>query len=458
MLKYNETIRKGVNAVAAKTKKKIQPKFKQITVMVFISLFQLLSAACVLYRGEEMSVVLTLIFMGYMVLEWLYMMIGIIATGTDYFELEAMAFFLCGIGITVCASYGESYALKQIVAVLMGLAVYLVMQAVLKNIDFCQKIRLPVAVLSILILIANLILAGTTNGTLNWIDLGFFSIQPSEIVKIAFVFVGAVTLEYLISNTSLTRYIIFSVACIGLLFLMQDFGTALIFFFTFILIAFMRSGDVRTIALICTAALLGAVLIIYFKPYVASRFQAYGRVWDYADTSGYQQVRTLVYMASGGLLGLGIGEGRLRNVYASSTDLIFGVVCEEMGLIVGLCVLICFVGFALFAVITVRQSGSSFYAIAATAAAGMLLFQLSLNIFGITDILPLTGVTLPFVSRGGSSMICSWGLLAYIRAAGVMFRPPEAIASIPVSRPVRKAPAGRMPNGDIPVARRQGRR
>ena len=111
-------MRKGVNAVAAKTKKKIQPKFKQITVMVFISLFQLLSAACVLYRGEEMSVVLTLIFMGYMVLEWFYMMIGIIATGTDYFELEAMAFFLCGIGITVCASYGESYALKQIVAVL----------------------------------------------------------------------------------------------------------------------------------------------------------------------------------------------------------------------------------------------------------------------------------------------------------------------------------------------------
>ncbi len=443
----------GVTVAESKTKKRSQPAFKQVTVMIFITLFQMLSSACVLYRDEQMSFTLVCVFAGYIVVEWLYMMIGTLATGTDYFELEAMAFFLCGIGITVCASFNENYAVKQFAAVLMGIAGYLILQVILKNIDFCQKVRLPVAVISIVILVANLFLAKTTNGTLNWIDFGLFSIQPSEFVKIAFIFVGAVTLEYLISNTSLTKYIIFSVACIGLLFLMQDFGTALIFFFTFILIAFMRSGDVRTLALIITAALLGALLIIYFKPYVANRFQAYRHVWQYADTTGYQQVRTLVYMASGGLLGLGIGEGLLRNVYAASTDLVFGVVCEEMGLIVGLCVLACFVGFALFAVRSVRQSGSSFYAIAACAAAGMLLFQLSLNVFGITDILPLTGVTLPFVSRGGSSMICSWGLLAYIRTAGLQFNPPEPIASVPISNPAGKH-AVRMSNGDIPVAKK----
>lgn len=441
--------------MAEKSKKAhSQPAFKQVTVMIFITIFQLLSASCVLYREEEMSFNLVCVFLGYIVLEWIYMLIGTLATGTDYFELEAMAFFLCGIGLTICASINESYAIKQIVAIGLGIAVYLIMQAILKNIDFSQKIRFPVAVASILILIANLVFAKTKYGTLNWIDLGFFSIQPSEIVKIAFIFVGAVTLEYLISNTSLTKYIVFSITCIGMLFLMQDFGTALIFFFTFILIAFMRSGDVRTIALICTAALLGAVLIIYFKPYVANRFQAYRHIWDYADKLGYQQTRTLIYMSSGGLLGLGIGEGCLRNVYAASTDLVFGLVCEEMGMITGLCVLMCFVGFALFALRSVRQSGSSFYAIAATAAAGMMLFQLSLNIFGITDILPLTGVTLPFVSRGGSSMICSWGLLAYIRVAGIRFVPPEPIASIPISKTGKKSLPPTLSNGDVPVAKR----
>jgi RNase H-fold protein (predicted Holliday junction resolvase) len=80
---------------------------------------------------------------------------------------------------------------------------------------------------------------------------------------------------------------------------------------------------------------------------------------------------------------------------------------------------------SLFAVKSAKQSPSTFYAIAAVAAAGMLLFQLSLNVFGITDLLPLTGVTLPFVSRGGSSMLCSWGLLAFIRAAGAPFTPPK---------------------------------
>ena len=142
-------------------------------------------------------------------------------------------------------------------------------------------------------------------------------------------------------------------------------------------------------------------------------------------TQRVQQTRVLIYSASGGLFGLGIGEGKLRDVYAASTDLVFGLICEEMGLLLGIAVLMSFAVIAFFAVKSAKQSPSTFYAIAAVAAAGMLLFQLSLNVFGITDLLPLTGVTLPFVSRGGSSMLCSWGLLAFIRAAGAPFTPPK---------------------------------
>lgn len=414
-----------------------QPAFKQITVMMLITVFQLLSAACVILRSDEISLKLVYIFCAYIVGEWVYMVIGVIVTNTDYFELEAMAFFLCGIGLTVCASYNEDYALKQVIAIGLGVAVYLVMLVLLRDVDFACKLRIPAALGSVGLLALNLLLAKSVNNTLNWIDLGFFSIQPSELVKVAFILVGAVSLEKLISNTSLTKYVIFCIGCVGALFLMKDFGTALIFFFTFILIAFMRSGDWRTLVLICTGALLGAMLVIYFKPYVASRFTAYRHVWDYMADAGYQQARVLIYSASGGLFGLGIGEGYLRDVYASSTDLIFGVVSEEMGLVVSVSMLICFLGMAVFAVRSAKQGGSSFYAIAAVSAAGMLLFQLALNVFGITDFLPLTGVTLPFVSRGGSSMLCSWGLLAYIKAAGLYFKPPQPErlpADIPVSK------------------------
>ena len=337
-----------------------QPHFKQITVMLLMTAFQLISAACVLCRQEELSLSLVYIFFGYIAAEWIYMLIGTLVTGNDYFELEAIAFFLSGIGLTVCASFSETYALKQVIAIAMGLAVYLIMTALIRDVRVACWLRYPAAIGSLGVLAANLALAKVTNGTLNWIDLGFFSIQPSELVKIAFVLVGAVSLEKLLSNTSLTKYIIFSITCVGSLFLMKDFGTALIFFFTFILIAFMRSGDVRTIALICTAALMGAVLVIYFKPYVANRFAVYRHVWDFMDTTGYQQTRVLIYSASGGLFGLGIGEGYLRDVYAASTDLVFGVICEEWGLVIGIAVLLSFAGIALFAVRAAKTAGSTF--------------------------------------------------------------------------------------------------
>lgn len=214
----------------------------------------------------------------------------------------------------------------------------------------------------------------------------------------------------------MVKYIIFSVACVIALFLMYDFGAALIFFFTFILISFMRSGDIRTIGLVCGGALLGAVLILLFRPYVAERFATYRHIWEFMDSGGYQQTRVLIYSASGGLLGVGIGNGRLRDVFASTTDLVFGVLCEEWGLILAVTVIFAYAVLAIHAIRSAQNARSAFFSIAAVSAAGMMLFQVCLNVFGITDILPLTGVTLPFISQGGSSIICSWCLAAFIKA------------------------------------------
>lgn len=407
--------------------------------MVLISIFQILSAFSVTAGGKESGDNLMLLFFGYIAFEWIYMMLNVIVTGKDYFELEAIAFFLSGIGLTVCATFSESYALKQLIAIGLGVTVYLFVTLLVRNVRVAEALRYPAAIGSLILLAVNIVFAKATNGALNWIDFGPFSIQPSEIVKVAFVLVGAVSLEKLLSNMSLTKYILYSLACVGFLFLMRDFGTALIFFFTFILIAYMRSGDIKTIALICSGALVGAALIIAFKPYVANRFAAYRHVWEYMDSIGYQQTRTLIYSSSGGLFGLGIGEGKLRNIFAASTDLVFGVICEEMGIATGVAVLIAFACIGIFAVKAAKGSASSFYSIAAVAAAGMLIFQLSLNVFGVTDLLPLTGVTMPFISRGGSSIICSWGLLAYIRAAGAPFKMPAPDLSVskPSGRGVR---------------------
>lgn len=397
-------------------------KFHWGFALILVTIFQVLTGTVVI-TANGFNSTLFAVYAGYLVLEWAYFVVASIFCGQNNFELEIIGFLFSGIGLTNVATVDNDYAIKQVVAIVLGLFLFIFMLVVMRRTDIVMKLRMPVAFAAVGLLVANLALAKYTNGALNWITIGGMSIQPSEFVKLAFIFVGAASLDKLQSARSLTKYLIFSFGCVGALFLMKDFGTALIFFFTFIVIAFMRSGDVRTIALVCVAALLGAIMIIYFKPHVAARFKAYGHIWELINDEGMQQTRTLIYSASGGLFGLGIGKGELRNVVFASTDLAFGMICEEWGMIVGLTIVITYAFVLLYAIKVARNTRSAFYAITACAAAGLLLFQTSLNIFGVTDILPFTGVTLPFISRGGSSVISSWGMLALIKSADIRTYP-----------------------------------
>ncbi|MCR5484692.1 MAG: FtsW/RodA/SpoVE family cell cycle protein [Clostridiales bacterium] len=391
-------------------------RFNWTLMMILMTVFQLFSFFTVVFPDGELNTKMLCVYGGYIVFEWLYLALNELITKRSDFQLEIIAFFLSGVGLTVCGTIDDDYAVKQVTAIGLGVITFTVLSLLIRSTDTAMFLRTPVAVAAVGLLCLNLVLAKTVNGALNWISIGSFSIQPSELVKIAFIFVGAATLEKLQTTRSLTKYIIFSIGCVGALFLMRDFGTALIFFFTFIVIAFMRSGDIRTIIFICTAAFLGAVLIILFKPYVAARFSTYRHIWEYINDKGFQQTRVLIYSASGGLLGLGIGNGLLRKVFAASTDLVFGMICEEWGLLFALLILLSFAFVGFYAVRGSRKASSCFYSIAAVSAAGMLLFQLCLNVFGVTDLLPMTGVTFPFISRGGTSMICSWGLFAFIKS------------------------------------------
>lgn len=397
-------------------------KFHWGFALILVTIFQVLTGTVVI-TANGFNSTLFAVYAGYLVLEWVYFVVASVFCGQNNFELEIIGFLFSGIGLTNVATVDNDYAIKQVVAIVLGLFLFIFMLIVMRRTDIVMKLRMPVAFAAVGLLVANLALAKYTNGALNWITIGGMSIQPSEFVKLAFIFVGAASLDKLQSARSLTKYLIFSFGCVGALFLMKDFGTALIFFFTFIVIAFMRSGDVRTIALVCVAALLGAIMIIYFKPHVAARFKAYGHIWELINDEGMQQTRTLIYSASGGLFGLGIGKGELRNVVFASTDLAFGMICEEWGMIVGLTIVITYAFILLYAIKVARNTRSAFYAITACAAAGLLLFQTSLNIFGVTDILPFTGVTLPFISRGGSSVISSWGMLALIKSADIRTYP-----------------------------------
>ena len=406
--------------MASKTNK--PPKVKPINnflMLIILSVFQLATGYIGASCGEAFESKAFIALLCLVVTEWVYYIFFYAAFHRRNFELELIAFFLSGVGLVTIGSVHPDAAFKQYFTVLAGIIGYIILVFLLGHVDLCMKLRPFVAGAAILLLIVNLAIAGTTNGARNWIELFGITFQPSEFVKVAFIFVGAATLEKIQTSKNIIAFIVFSVICVGSLILMRDFGTALIFFITFLIIAFMTSGDIKTIILAIASAVMGGAIVLKYKAYVLRRFSVYRHVWDDPFGWGMQQTRVLVGIASGGLFGVGIGNGYVRTYYAPVSDSIFGVICEEWGLIFGVILVLSFVAIAISALLNSIASRSAFYSIAAIAGAGLLLFQCGLNVFGITDILPLTGVTIPFISLGGTSMMSCWAILAFIKAADV---------------------------------------
>ena len=198
---------------------------------------------------------------------------------------------------------------------------------------------------------------------------------------------------------------------------MNDFGTALIFFCAFLVIAYLRSGSMGTVALAVTALIFAGVLALKIAPHALRRFSVWRHVWDDPLNAGYQQVQALMCVASGGLFGLGPGQGFLKHVFAADSDIAFATISEEWGLIVAMMMVLCVAAYGFFAIRTARVARSSFYSIGSCTAASILVIQTILNCLGTLDILPFTGVTFPFLSNGGTSMVGAWGLLAFVKAA-----------------------------------------
>lgn len=396
-----------------KNKNAIKPSMLMLLIGVFLFFMAVEASLC----GEVQDFQPFLIWSIFMGVSLIFFFISSKIIKRINFELEALAIFMSGTGVMMLVRQELRQSIVQTVAMACGMVCFCVIIKLIENPDRIEKFRILLYILAIGMLVVNMLFAKVTNGAANWISIGGISVQPSEFVKVIYILVSASALDKLLTNKNLLQFIIFSVICVGALFLMSDLGTAVVFFCTFLFIAFMRSGDIKTIILAIVAAVLGATLVISFKSYIADRFSAWGRCFEFADSTGYQQARVLTYSASGGLFGVGVGNGYLKYIFASESDLVFGLLCEEMGLIVASIMVICIIALVIYARAITTRSRSTFYSISACCAAGLMLVQTSLNVFGATDILPLTGVTLPFISLGGSSMISCWGLLAFIKAA-----------------------------------------
>lgn len=397
-----------------------KPAMKSWKLMLLITLFHFFMCVEAVFWQDGTNKYSPLVLFGCLaVAEWTFFFVSSKVLKRVSFELESLALFLTGVGVMLLVRQVERSAYVQLIAAVVGMALFCVIIKFIEDPDRTSstKLRYGLMIAAVGLLGVSIVFGKITYGAANWISIGGISLQPSEIVKIIYIFIGANTLDRLQTKKNLFEFIIFSAVCVGLLALMGDFGTALIFFMTFLLISFMRSGDFKTVILAIVAAVFGVSIVLCFKSYVLDRFKAWGHAWEYANDLGYQQTHVLTYIASGGLFGVGIGNGFLKGVGASESDLVFGLVSEEMGVIVAITLAVAVACLVIYARAITTRSRSTFYSISACCAAGLLVIQLSLNVFGATDILPLTGVTFPFISCGGSSVLSCWGLIAFIKAA-----------------------------------------
>ncbi|MGN0488283.1 MAG: FtsW/RodA/SpoVE family cell cycle protein [Ruminococcus sp.] len=396
-----------------------KPSIKPFKLLLLISFFHIFMGVEAVFADSGTDYTPAMICGALVAVEWIFFFVSSVILKRISFEIESLCLFMTGIGVMLLVrqTNGTRMAIIQLVAAVAGMIIFCIIIKFIENPDMVAKWKMIIMIGAVGFLAINLVFGKVTNGSANWISLGPITVQPSEFVKIAYIFVGAASLDHLQTRKNLIEFIVFSLICVGALALMGDFGTALIFFGAFLLIAFMRSGDFKTIIFAIAAAGFAGIMVLNLKPYVLKRFEVWGHAWENASDKGYQMTRTMTYIASGGLFGVGIGNGYLKNIPASESDIVFGLMSEEMGFIVAVTLAVAIAALVIYARSVTTRSRSTFYSISACCAAGLLVIQMTLNIFGATDILPMTGVTFPFISSGGSSMISCWGLLAFIKAA-----------------------------------------
>ncbi len=397
--------------------------------MLLLTVFQVLLLLQQLTYNPDAGVGVAMGFAILATVQWSYFIV-VRASGQRGFEPEILALFLSTVGMSVCASKTPDDMFKQIVLFLAAIGLFVFMCLWLRDLKRVQATRLFAAVAAVGLLAVTLVIAPVRNGARSWIEFGSLTVQPSEFVKVLYVYAGAATLDRLFVNRNLIFYIGFSAACVGLLALMGDFGTALVFFVTFLVISYMRSGSFATAFLAVGSAVLAVMVVLSLKPETLSRFAVWGHVWEDVYEKGYQQVRAMSAAASGGLFGQGAGNGWLVDIYAAETDMVFAVISEEMGLLTALACVGSLLALAGFVVKNASSGRSSYFVIAASATVSMMLVQIILNVFGPMDILPFTGVTFPFASMGGTSLLSFWMLLSFIKSCDT-----RANASFAVKRP-----------------------
>ena len=324
--------------------------------------------------------------------------------------LLSLVNFLCALGVLVLYATNPAYAYQQAMYYGVGLVAMVVCIYLVRLIPSWGAISALLFPVSLALLALPLVIGRETNGARNWFYVGSLSVQPSEMVKLSLLII----LSYCMSKRRFFSWLIFSVGCLGLLMLQKDLGTALLYYGVTLLLYYASSSNLLLTGVGLMGGAGAAVLGYKMFAHVKKRVAIWRNPWIDYDNSGYQIVQSLMAIASGGVFGVGLGLGSPRTIPVYHTDFIFAVICEQFGVVFGLCVLLMYVAIIWRGATIAMAARRSFHGLLAMGCTLMIGLQTFVIIGGVIKLIPLTGVTMPFVSYGGTSLVsslCLAGLL-----------------------------------------------
>ena len=391
-----------------------------------IVLFFIVSAFLLLaFRGETFdaaallfgAVVALITLLTYFLLAWL-------APHADRLLMLAVC-FLCALGMVTQYRISPETALRQLMMLGAGILGMLLMMVLMRRPHIFRILSIPMALISLGILCALLFIGKESGGARNWISVGGILFQPSEFVKVALVFLLADAMTEHTHVRDLIPLFLFVGAVTVLLVLQRDLGAAMLMAGTFLLVFFAATSNIGATfaALLCGGA--GAYASYLLFDHVRARIAIWQDPWATYSTSGYQIAQGLMAIASGGLWGLGLGQGSPKMIPAYHTDYIFAVICEEFGILFGIGVIVLYLLIAVRGILIALNAEDRFSMLTAFGATALLAIQTFVIIGGVIKLIPLTGITMPFVSYGGSSMIACLLLIGILE--GIAARSGAAI-------------------------------
>ena len=324
---------------------------------------------------------------------------------------------LLSVGFVVLTRLSYNKALKQFFIVAVSAVVAMAVPWVISKLRFLRDLKWLYALLGIGMLSVVLVLGAVTNGSKLSYSIGGITFQPSEFVKIIFVFYLAAALWKNHDLGAICLSTIFAGLHVMILVLSKDLGSALIFFAVYICLVYIASGRVRYFfaGLLCGG--LAACMAYGLFDHVKVRVQAWKDPWSVIDSQGYQITQSLFAVSTGGFWGRGLFQGNPGTIPYVEEDFVFSAIAEELGIVVGICILLIALNCFVLLMKLSMEIKDKFYQLLAAGIGIVYLFQVFLTVGGGTKVIPMTGVTLPFISYGGSSILTS--LILFYAAQGI---------------------------------------